>query len=159
MASIINNINGHFMWMWFWFLMGMLTYWAKRAYFLVTGPNPIANSYGQFIERCWIPLLVRSFLDSLVFWLLFSPGAADRLLAYLGWTSYGWAVSLITQVAPVGAVFGHTIDSIMDFAVNKIPWIKGILPQLPGPLPTPPPTDSQAAKMASDTKPTKSKED
>lgn len=128
----------HLLWLWFWFILGMVVYWIKRAYFLVTGPNPIANTYSQFLQRCWIPLVVRAFIDSLVFWILFTPELASKALTYVGWSSYGWAISLITQVAPIAAVFGLSIDVIVDFAVNKIPFVKDILPQMPGPLPPPP---------------------
>jgi len=128
----------HLLWVWFWFILGMVSYWAKRAYYLVTGPNPVATTYRQFIERCWIPLLVRGFLESLLFWILFTPGIADKALAYFGWTSYGWAISLITQVAPVAAIFGHTIDSVADVVVSKVPFIKDVLPQMPSPLPATP---------------------
>ena len=127
----------HEIWLWTWFLIGMLTYWLKRAYYLVTGPNPVASTYGQFAQRCWIPLVVRGFLESLVFWVMFTPGIADKLLAAAGWTSYGWAVQMITQVAPVAAVFGHAMDSVMDMAVSKIPFINTLLPQMPGPLKPP----------------------
>lgn len=125
----------HLLWVWFWFIVGMASYWLKRAYYLVTGPNPVANTYTQFIQRCWIPLLVRGFLESLLFWILFTPGIADKALAYLGWTSYGWAISLITQVAPVAAIFGHALDSVADVAVSKIPLLNTVLPQMPVPLP------------------------
>lgn len=124
----------HLFWLWLWFFVGMFTYWMKRAYYLVTGPNPIASTYRQWWQRCWIPLLVRGFLDSLVFWALFTPGFADRILGYLGWTNFAWAVSMVTQFAVFAAVFGHAVDSVLDFAVSKIPWVKDILPQMPGPL-------------------------
>jgi hypothetical protein len=137
----------HLVWVWVWFLLGMLSYWLKRAYFLVTGPNSIANSYKQFVQRCWVPLVVRGFLESLIFWVLFTPGIADRMLAYFGWTSYGWAVGLITQVAPVAAFFGHAMDSIADMAVSKIPFINTILPQMPGPVISKP-TINQAGQNA-----------
>ncbi len=120
--------------LWLWFFVGALLYWLKRAYYLVTGPNPIANTYRQFIQRCWIPLIVRFALDSAVFWLLFTPGFADRTLKYLGWESLAWVVIMITQFAAFAFMFGHTVDSIMDFAVSKIPWINAILPQMPPPL-------------------------
>jgi hypothetical protein len=148
-------MTGHLAWIWLWFLLGMATYWAKRAYYLVTGPNPIASTYSQFIERCWIPLLVRAFLDSLVFWTLFTPGLADRVTTFLGWTKYDWLISVITSAAPVAAVFGHTVDSLMDFAVSKLPWVNGVLPQMPGPIPTPSPTNSQASQLAENAKETK----
>lgn len=135
----MSHAGLHEVWLWLWFVIGMATYWLKRAYYLVTGPNPVANNYVQFIQRCWIPLLVRGFLEALVFWVLFTPGIADKLLAYFGWTSYGWAVQMITQVAPVAAVFGHTLDSVMDMAVSKIPLVNTILPQMPGPLSKPAP--------------------
>jgi|SRR5579859_6064167 len=131
-------MDSHLVWVWFWFILGMFTYWMKRAYYLVTGPNPVATTYTQFVERCWIPLLVRAFIESLIFWLMFTPGMADRLLAYFGWTSYGWAIGVFTQVAPAAAILGHAMDSIADFALSKIPFVKDILPQMPGPLPATP---------------------
>lgn len=124
----------HELWLWLWFFLGMATYWLKRAYYLVTGPNPVATTYKQFLERCWVPLAVRGFLESIVFWLLFTPGIADKALAYLGWDSYSWLPLLATQVPPIAALFGHASDSIADFAFSKIPFIKDILPQMPGPL-------------------------
>lgn len=128
----------HQMWLWFWFFFGMAMYMLKRAYYLVTGPNPVANTYGQFVERCWIPLLVRSFLDSIVFWAMFTPGMMDKGLDLMGWSSAGWAVSMVTQFAFAAALFGHVVDSGMDFAVSKLPYLKDVLPQMPGPLPKPP---------------------
>ena len=131
-------MNKHLLWLWLWYFVGAFTYWLKRAYYLVTGPNPVANTYGQFVKRCWIPLLVRLFLDSMVYWIFFIPGMADKAFAAIGWTTYSWATNLVTQFAPFSAIFGHAIDSVMDFAVGKIPGIKDILPQMPGPLIPPP---------------------
>jgi hypothetical protein len=128
----------HLLWLWLWFFIGALMYWLKRAYYLVTGPNPIASNYKQFWVRCWIPLLVRFFIESLVFWALFTPGFADKALAALGWTNFSWVVSMVTQFAVFAGAFGHTLDSIMDFAVSKVPYINSILPQMPGPLATGP---------------------
>lgn len=127
-------MNWHLVWLWWWFLLGMATYWLKRAYYLVTGPNPVANTYRQFWQRCWIPLVIRAFLDSLIFWALFTPGFADRALSYLGWDRMAWAVTMVTQFAVFAAVFGHAVDSIVDFAVSKTPWIKDAVPQMPGPI-------------------------
>jgi hypothetical protein len=140
-------MSWHLIWLWFWFLIGSALYMLKRAYFLVTGPNPIANSYRQFIERCWIPLLVRLVIDSGFFWACFTPELATAGLNYLGWAKFGWVVSVVTQFAVASLFFGFDIDSIVDFGINKIPWLKGWLPQMPGPLPTLAPTDKQAAAM------------
>jgi hypothetical protein len=125
-------------WLWFWFLIGMSFYMLKRAYYLVTGPNPVANTYVQFFERCWIPLLCRAFIDSMIFWALFTPGFADRALSFLGWDKFAWAISMVTQFAVFAAVFGNSVDSVIDIAVSKIPWLNGWLPQMPGPPPPPP---------------------
>ena len=127
-------LDHHLIWLWLWFAIGAFTYWLKRAYYLVTGPNPVATTYTQFIQRCWIPLVVRFFLDSLVFWALFTPGFADKALNYLGWSSFAWAVSMVTQFAVFAAAFGHAVDSVLDFAVSKIPWVKDVLPQMPAPI-------------------------
>lgn len=130
-------MNWSLVWLWFWFLVAAGMYWLKRAYYLVTGPNPVANNYTQFIQRCWIPLLVRGFLDSLVFWALFTPGFADKALSAMGWNNFAWAVSMVTQFAVFAATFGFMVDSIMDIAVSKIPIVRDILPQMPPPLPNP----------------------
>jgi hypothetical protein len=131
----------HLLWLWCWFFVGALMYWLKRAYYLVTGPNPIANTYAQFWQRCWIPLLVRFFIDSLIFWALFTPGFADKALKYLStlpgmgfMDNMSWVVMMVTQFAVFAAAFGHTVDSAADFGVSKIPWIKDVLPQMPPPL-------------------------
>lgn len=130
----MKHINLHLLWLWLWFLIGMGMYWLKRAYFFVTGPNPVATTYPQFWQRCWIPLVVRGFLDSLIFWALFTPGFADKALAYVGWTNFSWVVMMVTQFAVFAAAFGHSVDSVMDIAVSKIPFVKDIVPQMPGAL-------------------------
>jgi hypothetical protein len=125
----------HEIWLWLWFQCGMAVYMLKRAYYLVTGPNPIANSYGQFFARCWIPLLVRAVIDSGIFWLMFTPGIIDKALAYFGWTNWATVAHMVTQFAPMALFFGMGVDSIVDFAVSKVPFLKDWLPQMPGPLP------------------------
>lgn len=127
-------MNTHEVWLWLWFFVGTLTYWMKRAYYLVTGPNPIANTYPQFVQRCWIPILVRAFIDAMAYWVLFIPGMGDKLLAYFGYSGWQWVTTSVTQFAPVAAIFGHTIDSVVDFLVTKIPYVKDVIPQMPPPL-------------------------
>lgn len=128
----------HEAFLWLWFAIGMTFYWLKRAYYLVTGPNPVANTYGQFVQKCWIPLLVRAFINSLFFWALFTPGFVDQGLAQLGWQSYAWAVRGVTQYAAFASAYGFTVDSAMDFLLSKIPVVKDWVPQMPPPLKTAP---------------------
>lgn len=144
----------HEAWLWAWFIVGMGTYWLKRAYYLVTGPNPVANTYGQFWQRCWIPLLVRGFLESLIFWVMFDSQIADKALTALGWTSYDWAVKMVTSIAPIAALFGHTMDSLMDMAISKVPFINTILPQMPGPIKPCPPEPPVAGPVPATPPPT-----
>ena len=120
-------------WLWIWFFAGMSVYILKRAYYLVTGPNPVANTYGQFFSRCWIPLLVRVAVDSGVYWATFYPDIFDPFIAKFGWQLH----SPIPQYAVVAFFIGMGVDSIIDFAVTKIPYVKDWLPQMPPPLPKP----------------------
>lgn len=127
----------HLAWVWVWYLIGMVSYMLKRAYYGINPPNPVATGYVNYIQRAWVPLLIRGLLESMFFWLMFTPGLADKGLAALGWTSYGWMVQIATTVAPAAALLGHAGDSIADMAVSKIPYLN-LLPQMPGPLPTKP---------------------
>ena len=127
-------LNFH-IWLWFWFLFGSGVYILKRAYYLVTGPNPVAESYPQFFEKCWIPLLVRLVVDSGIYWLTFYPDLLNGVLSFM--SKLGWNVQLhspIPQYAVVALFFGLSIDSIVDFAVTKIPYVKDWLPQMPAPM-------------------------
>lgn len=127
-------MDKHLLWLWLWFYVGMILYMAKRAYYLVTGPNPVANTYGQFIRRCWLPLLIRGALESGMFWICFYPELLASALNYMGWSNVASYVVIVTEFAPAAFFFGHAIDSLADFAVSKIPFIKDILPQMPGPI-------------------------
>jgi hypothetical protein len=132
-------------WLWFWFSVGMVVYMLKRAYYLVTGPNPIAKSYTQFWQRCWIPLLVRAAVDAGIYWISFYPDLFNYLLKLTPWQAQ--LHSPIPQFGVVAFFFGMGIDSIVDFAVSKIPWLNSWMPQMPGPLPTLSPTDEEAATL------------
>ena len=124
------------LWLWLWFTIGMGIFWLKRAYFGINPPNPVATSYANWLQRSWAPLLVRAFVDALAFWLLFTPGVTDKALSYFGWESYSGVVALITKFAPVAAMFGYVVDSAVDFAVTKIPFVKDVLPADAGTTPT-----------------------
>lgn len=131
----------HLLWMWVWYVIGSLAYALKRAYYLVTGPNPIANDYTQFIKRCWAPLVVRFIADSGIYWATFTPFALQSMLAWLGWTKFSDSIAAVSNYGFFALFFGLGIDSIVDFSVTKIPWLKDWWPQMPGPLPSPAPSD------------------
>jgi hypothetical protein len=135
------SVHPH-LWLWLWFLFGMFVYMLKRAYYLVTGPNPVANSYGQFVQRCWIPLFVRSVLDSGIYWLSFYPELFNQALTQMG---ISWQLhSAIPQAGVVALFAGLFVDSVVDFLVSKVPYIKDWMPQMPGPLkPCDPPAPEQ----------------
>lgn len=122
----------HLVWVWFWFLFGMFIYMLKRAYYLVTGPNPVATNYPEFIQRCWIPLLVRAVVDSSIYWLTFYPDVFNDLLNRVG---ISWQMhSPLPEMGVVALIAGMSVDSIVDFAVSKVPYVKDWLPQMPAPL-------------------------
>ena len=124
----------HLVWLWFWFFIGALMYWLKRAYYMVQPPNPVATSYAHFLERAWAPLMVRFFADSMIFWTLFTPGFADKAVAAMGWQTGAWVITMVTQFAVFASIFGFFSDSVADTAISKIPWVKDVLPQMPGPI-------------------------
>lgn len=142
---VMSSISWSLVWLWVWFLLGTFWYILKRAYYLVTGPNPVAGTYKQFFQRCWIPLLLREVMDGVFFWLCFNPALAAAGLDYLGWSKFAWVVGLLTKFAPVAFLFGHAVDSLSDTIVSKVPGFKDWLPQMPGPLP---PTPAQAVVKA-----------
>jgi hypothetical protein len=120
-------------WLWSWFIVGEMAYWLKRAYYLVTGPNPVANTYSQFLQRCWAPLLVRGIAGAGVYWLTFYPELLSGAMKLVGWhTEFH---SPIPHYAVVALFFGLGIDNVLDFVVSKVPYLKDWLPQMPPPLP------------------------
>jgi hypothetical protein len=130
--------NWHEVLLWLWYFVGAFFYWLKRAYYGINPPNPVANGYIHYIQRSFVPLLIRFAAGSAFFWALFTPGAADHALAGLGWTNWAWALSMVTQFAVFAAMFGFTVDGALDILISKTPGINTLLPQMPGPLPVPP---------------------
>lgn len=124
----------HLLWLWFWFFFGALMYWVKRAYYMINPPNPVATGYFHLLQRAWAPLAVRFFAGSVVFWMLFTPGFANQALGYLGWQKAAFVVSMVTQFAVFATTFGFFVDAILDILISKVPYIKDVLPQMPGPL-------------------------
>jgi hypothetical protein len=130
-------MDWHKVFLWAWFLAGMTIYWIKRAYFLITGPNPVANDLRQFVCRCWMPLLYRFAADSGIYWATFSPVMLAAGLRYVGLQNSAAMVDSITQFGFFALFFGLGVDSAVDVGVSKIPWIKDQWPQMPGPMPQP----------------------
>lgn len=126
------KILGHLSWLWFWFIFGELTYVLKRAYFLVTGPNPIATNYGEFIARAWPALIVRGVVGAGIYWLTFYPEVMSDIVSYYGWNIHFH--SPLPQYAVVALFFGLFVDFGLDFIFLKIPGLKDWLPQMPAPL-------------------------
>jgi hypothetical protein len=133
----------HLLWLWLWFLVGMAAYWLKRAYYGVSGINPVASSYGQWLSRCSVPLLVRALTDSVIFWLCFTPQLLTQGLNYFGWSSFSGVVGLVTQFAPISFLFGNFVDALADLVIDKVPFLKGWLPQMPEAIPSKSPTNLQ----------------
>jgi hypothetical protein len=132
-------MNWHLLWLWFWFEIGMAVFMLKRSYWGVFGPSPIGSSYGNYFQRCWAPLLVRFFWDSLIFWACFTPQLLAEGLSLLGWSSLAGYVAVITKFAVCAAGFGYLVDSILDttaaIVAKHVPLLSGMLPPLPPPLP------------------------
>lgn len=115
-------------WLWLWFMVGLLLHIVLHAYNIVNGPDQSINSYGDLLRKRWPPLLIRVFIDSMVFWALFTPGFTDRAIGYLGWKSGAWVVDNVIQYAPFSGMFGYVVDSVVNFVVSKIPGIQNLIP-------------------------------
>lgn len=127
----------HLVWLWGWFLFGQSLYVLKRAYYLVTGPNKVATTYGEFFTspKIWPVLVIRATAGGVVYWAFFYPEIISGFLDKLGF-SYQFH-SPIPQYGFVAWCFGFTVDAILDILVTKIPYIKDLLPQIPPPLAEP----------------------
>jgi len=136
-------MSKHLLWLWLWFGFGMLTYMVKRAFYLITGPNPVANSVGQFFKVAGVPLFFRTVVDSALYWACFTPTIVQAGLKFMGWETAAWVVSVLTQFAVAALFFGLTVDVLADWGIGavftKIPILKDWWPQMPGPLVLPSP--------------------
>src|ERR1035441_11085858 len=132
-------MNWHLAYLWGWFLAGMGMFILKRSYWGVFGTSPIGSSYGNYFVRCWVPLLVRSFWDSLIFWACFTPQLLSGGMSALGWSTMSGVIGDITKFAVCAAAFGSLVDSVLDTAAamaeKHVPFLSGFLPPLPPPLP------------------------
>jgi|ERR1035441_1624883 hypothetical protein len=127
------------MWLWFWFLFGSAVYMVKRGFYLINGPNPVANNLTQFIEVAWVPLLFRFVVDSMIYWAMFTPQITQAGLEYLGFEKFAGIVGVITKFAVCSLGFGLIVDSLVDWGIgtviSKIPFLSDFWAQMPSPLP------------------------
>lgn len=119
-------------WLWMWFVIGELIYILKRGYYLITGPSPVANSWGEFIQRCWAPLIVRGVVGGGVYWATFYPEIISAATKFFGWNTDFHSV--FPHYAPMALFFGLGVDNLLDFGISKIPYLRDWLPQMPPPL-------------------------
>ena len=84
-------------------------------------------------RRAELPLLVRAVVDSGLYWLAFYPDLFNGALKYLGMDFQ--LHSAIPEFGVVSLFAGLFVDSLVDFAVTKLPYVKDWLPQMPAPLP------------------------
>lgn len=131
-------MNGHLFWLWMWFFVGAGLYMLKRAFYLITGPNPVANSVGQFVKVAGVPLLFRFAVDSAIYWSLFMPQIAQAALQYFGDDTAANIIAILTKYGAAALIFGMAVDPLVDWAIgaffSKLPILKDFWPQMPPPL-------------------------
>lgn len=136
-------MNWQLLWLWFWYTIGALVYMAKRAFYSISPPNPVATGWGDYIRRAGIPILFRFIVESCIYWICFSPFLLATFLNSLGWEKFSGTVAVITKFAPCALAFGLLADFVSDWfigtVVSKITFLnlKDWWPQMPGPLPQP----------------------
>ena len=104
-------------WLWFWFLFGSAIYMYKRAFYLINGPNPVANTWKQFVCVAGVPLLFRTVVDSMIYWAFFTPQIVQEALRYFGWQSFAGVIGVITKFAVCSLGFGLIVDSLVDCGI------------------------------------------
>jgi hypothetical protein len=132
-------LNSHITSLWFWYILGSSLYMLKRGWYLVKGPNPVANNFIQFIQVAGVALLFRFGVESAIYWACFTPQLLASGLSYLGWDKFSTTVAVITQFGPCAFGFGLCADVLCDWGigtvVSKLPLFKDWWPQMPPPLP------------------------
>ncbi len=130
----------HHLWLWLWFGVGALAYIVKRAFYMITGPNPVANNAEQYIRVAGIPIAYRLLVDSGFYWACFSPLLLQNMLRFFGWQAGANVIGVVTDYGVCALMFGLTVDSGMDWAIptviGKLPFLKDWWPQMPGPMGT-----------------------
>ncbi|SRR5258708_3913163 len=128
----------HHLWLWLWFLVGAFAYINKRAFYMITGPNPVANNVKQYISVAGIPIAFRLLVDSGIYWACFAPEVLQSGLTFFNLQKAAGVVAIVTQFAVVALFFGLAIDPLVDWAfptvIGKIPFLKDWWPQMPGPV-------------------------
>lgn len=128
----------HHLWLWLWFLIGAHAYIAKRAFYMIKGPNPAASTIKQYIHIAGVPIGFRLLVDSGIYWACFSPEVLQAAFKYFGWETAAAVVAVVTRFAVCALFFGLAVDPLMDWAiptlVGKIPFLKDWWPQMPGPI-------------------------
>lgn len=131
----------HHLWLWLWFFVGALLYMVKRAFYLITGPNPVATGVGSFLKVAGVPLIFRFAVDSGFYWVCFAPEVLQAGLQFMGWQTAAGVLGVITKYAPVAFFFGMTVDPLVDWGiptlVGRVPFLKDFWPQMPGPMKPP----------------------
>lgn len=135
------HVTHHHLWLWLWFGVGVVVYMVKRAFYLITGPNPVAVGVGSFLKVAGVPLLFRMVVDSGLYWACFAPELLQSGFRYMGWESAAGVVAVVTQFAVAALFFGLGIDPLVDWViptvVGRIPFLKDFWPQMPGPMKPP----------------------
>ena len=111
----------------------------KRGFYLIKGPNPVANNFEQFVAVAWLPLLFRFVVDSMIYWAMFTPQIAQAALQWIGLEKFAGIIAVITKFAVCSLCFGLIVDSMVDWGIGtalcKIPFLRDWWPQMPAPLP------------------------
>ena len=110
---------------WALYLLGQFVHILKRAGMAVRSKSNRIRSRSEFISFNWDALLIRVVLCSGLFWvLLMNPRSLTRIFTLLG--------AGITADIPVdlgtALIFGYFADSILDWVVNRIPFLQKELP-------------------------------
>lgn len=107
---------------WVFFVLGQFLYVLLKAWKVVQSPkNPVITTYGAYFRRFWIPLAARAFAGTCLFILAQAPS---------GFTA-SFAPDFFSNIKSFGlsGLCGLGTDGLLEKFVDKVPFLKGMLPQ------------------------------
>ncbi len=112
--------------LWLPFAAGQAIHVLKRAGMMVRSPHNGVQTRRAFVQLYWDALAVRAALCAAVFWMVVDQ--PELLSSVAGVLGFSGRLELRLN-AGTALIFGYFADSILDWAVSRIPIFQKEVPQ------------------------------
>jgi hypothetical protein len=117
-------------WVWLAFIGGAWVHILYRANIKVKGPDQSITTYRAYFFFYGPVLLFRATIGGALYWMTFDPDLFANILRLMGWSTLSTIPALFPHTGVVALIAGLSIDSVLDFIAQKIPWFQNFLPPL-----------------------------